>query len=316
MKAVRFFIVCTFLSTTSSAQLLADDCNFETPCPYLQPLNGDNIWQVAAPEKPVINVANSPNFCVVTDAFAPVGMNRNDTVQFNLPAKWAPDDNNPNAMLINFYYMHELATLKDVCKIEVAFDSSEFQNIQQLFQEQYTEFYDEFEYTLEKYTLLENDTGFTGITEDWRRGELYVFFYPAVGPSPHGWPEHDVDTVKVQFILRSDNIPEANDGFAIDDISFELLSWSSISDQPGVQTLSLFPNPAESNCTLQCSDLSNSRQQLIIRTVTGQEVKFDKYVYFDTQGKAEISLDDLVPGTYLCLIDDGGTDYRQLLIKQ
>ncbi|HNV98274.1 MAG TPA: T9SS type A sorting domain-containing protein [Chitinophagales bacterium] len=288
------------------------ECNFETFCPYLCPLTEDNIWSIAAPEKNNITSAHSPNFCVVTDAFAPIESNVHDYVQFDLPGK-DENSNTYNGMNIDFYFMYDLGLSGDVASIELAFDSSEFNNLTYWEENNDPTYFDEVDFVIPEWHYWEIDSGFSGSVLDWRRGNIFIVFYAASGPVGI---QPDVDTVHLRFNLYSDNNNTLNDGFAIDDLSAQLLWWSDITNLTTIPDFNIYPNPCHNSAYVSCPTLANTSHVITIRSIQGKVMATASNTYFDSAGIVQIAVEQLPPGTYICEIRTQTGNYSEIFVKQ
>lgn len=302
---------------TAKAQTLPGGvCDFESDCEFLQPLADTNIWEVNVPHKTFLDSARTLYNCLITGADSALSTNVNDYAQFDF-CVGGPDYDKPNLVDISFYYKTDLSLNNDFCDILVAFDSSAYHNIQYWSEYAGVDQYFEYAaYDVPDYQIIDGDTGITGQSsaDYWQYGYFQFIFHFVVEPIE----ENDfieTDTMHVRFQLHTDSIADGGDGLAIDDLEYYAEKWSGIEAQSAIETMYMYPNPVQQSVTLHCEKLKGTRQQVKLRTITGQQMNCDDYFYFDQSGDARLNLSQLPAGTYICTAGGSELLYRGVLIK-
>jgi len=258
--------------------------------------NPDCIWQIGAPQKPVLDSARSPVNVIITDtvnSYPP-----NDTSSFIIMQivdyGWytpAPIDVPPH--LAGFYYV-DSDTLTDYGTIEISADSGQTW-INVLTDTQYNFFPQCGNCNFKKPVL-------TGSSGAWKLFIISFRDFAMNNPIDPG------DTVYLRFRFISDSTQTNRDGLMYDDFYMRDV-WLGIPDPGKVQALTLWPNPA--------TDLVN------LETEPGDLVA----VYRDgkrivtgiaKESTTSFSIRTWIPGTYLIVTrgKNGSTRSAQLIVEQ
>jgi hypothetical protein len=312
-------IVCIYLFMLSIAGLQAQvftmhgSCDFESDCPYLRTLSDTGIWEIGSPTKKTIRPSYSPPNCVVTDAGHPVGVNVNEYIQFDIPAR-NEGDQTPTYLAISFNYQNDLSLNRDKCNISMAFDSSDYHNLVYLDMLYDQEDFSDMWYGINDYVTFDADTAVTGTSGGWRAGSIEVIFYMTVEPAGDG--EVEVDTVHLRFTLETDSIDDNGGGFAIDNFDYRFVFWGEVDQINAGNKLHVYPNPVENTVTLSCDQFKGSMQDVMIYSVSGQTANYIQIAYFDQSGTATLDLQHLQPGVYICSAGYPDNLFRGIVVKQ
>lgn len=319
---MKTFLLVTFIAclyNQSIAQHYSDGCDFEDSCTFLRPLDPGNIWEVGVPTKPVITSASSPVNCLITDTTNPVDTNLNAYAQFDFYVGKENETDIGRSVSnfeLTFQYNCDLAMDSDFVRIEIAFDSSEYKNVDywQYMSFQVTELYESLIYYIEDYIRTPTDTGFTGNSGGWLTGRIYLYFYTPVQNAPQG-DVPSVDTVHIRFTILTDSVNTSYDGFALDNLQVLAITYGSIETADHNESWMVFPNPAQSTCLITCHMLVNTMQLIKLYNLHGELVTSLPNQWFDSQGNTILNVEELKPGTYICTGISDDTFYTGTFVK-
>ncbi|MCB0791030.1 MAG: hypothetical protein KDB97_04645 [Flavobacteriales bacterium] len=187
------------------------------PLPYMIDTTAGNIWQVGMPQKPLFNAARSAPNAIVTDTLAayPPTNTSSFIVKSDLAGYWGW-----SVFFLRFYHAFDTDTLQEGGYVEVSWDNgaswtnifSDWMmplNIENYYADDWTPIIAD--------TLSNGQIGYSGRSGSLTGGLRWV--YSSFCWETIGYPL--ADSVFVRFSFFSDSIPEARDGWMIDNITVE-----------------------------------------------------------------------------------------------
>jgi len=252
MKKLYFLLLLNLTCYSSIAQLwydpfVFDSISFEVPTSYiLLDSSESNLWQIAPPQKEILNSAFSPTHVIITDSINPYPIGANS--YFDLFLSMENTVYFPELMFLSFKHKICSDSLLDGGYITYSCDMGEtWLNI---IEEESCHFWENHpgsswwdgEYrNLYSFndTLFNGEPGFSGCMEDWEE-VILDFHYLPISP-----PKAELaDTMIVRFNFISDSIDIPFDGWMIDDFQFFDATLPGNTDFLTKALFSLYPNPS------------------------------------------------------------------------
>jgi hypothetical protein len=252
-----------------------DTITFEEFSPYiLMDTSSSNVWQIAPPQKEILNQAVSPTHVIITDSINsyPAGAHS----YFDLIL--TPENTYEYPGLIFLRFEHKICSDSglDGGYITYSCDLGEtWLNVRESdacywwpehpgygWEDDYTNLY----WTDD--TLYNGEPGFSGCMENWEM--VYVdFYYNPLEP-----PKSDLnetDTMLIRFNFISDSIDVDFDGWMIDDIETFAADIGSNTDFLDKALFSIYPNPSRDNLNILLDEY-HSKLEVIVFDHRGNEV--------------------------------------------
>lgn len=257
------------------------EINFQDPVPPGHDLvidtvgNPNNLWQIAAPQKPVINSAYNYNRAIITDSLSPYPVN--DTSSFVI--KHEAGDGYPysHTVKLSFWYWADTDSLNDYGIIEFSPDNgSSWFNFED----------PDIFWSMEWITVPPTLTGNSG---GWQ--QAYV---NTAGLGDYFLIESE-DTVQFKFTFISDSIPNDRDGLAFDYFEFCDFVESVPENQFEHINSFAFPNPVRNQMTIQFDNPRSAPFELSVYNSLGQQVSILEQV---TANSVFFNTETMNPGVY------------------
>jgi hypothetical protein len=317
MKRLLLTLFIVLVSLSLQSQYIS--LGFETPPPYIlsnSHLKMDvvfyndsgNIWQVGKPKKHFFDTAAEGQQAAVTDTANTYPINNYsyfDVVMYDMYALSI-------ALTCNFSFTHKYQTTKgkDGGYILVSTDSrvtwkqlidstnklSSWCEICNASKETYN-FYKHID------TLENGQPAFSGTSNGWITSNMH-FGSLIVKKQPF-------DTLIFRFVFQSDSIPEANDGWIIDEINFSgTASWKA--KERHLNSVTLYPNPAKSQLSISSVD-GIEIQSITLKDLLGKTMLSKT---FDCNFEEGINIETLPKGNYLAeIVTDKGVSVQKVMVK-
>lgn len=239
--------------------------------------NPDNIWQIGAPQKPVLTSAYSDPNVIITDTINPYPVN--DTSQFVITHIAGEGFMMPHTVTLSGKYWVD-SDSSDYGSIEFSPDNgSTWVNL--LTDTVYINLYC-YEWYSDKPTLYGTSDGWTDFFVELA-GFTFVFDF------------QEGDTVLYRFSFVSDSIQTDRDGLMFDNLEFqdyaegvEELGYTSIKSE-------CHPNPVEDELTISFENDQNALFDLFIFDVSGKEI----YRSTTSAGKVNLRVESFRKGVYI-----------------
>ncbi len=316
MKKALLFFVCITISMLAKTQLFIGKIDFENPVLVSEdkPLkfeiimgrHPNNIWQVGHPQKTFFDSAYGGKNAIVTDTVQPYPTNAYsyfDVKLYNmvsLGGRLMAD--------FSFYHKFEIEKGKAGGYILASIDNGiTWENI--IDKNNQITFCDVCQYKkaggLYKYTdtLNNGKPAFSGKSKGWQ--EVFIRFgSSAVKKQPF-------DTLIFRFVFEANNSQNPTDGWMIDDIWFSN-DYTSLIAKNTKNNLSIYPNPAQGNTTIQTTN-GEEIQNITIKDVLGKEVFAQKAI---NQNSITLNLSHLPKGYYFATVETQKGLSTQRLILQ
>jgi len=238
----------------------------------------NNIWQIGAPQKPVLNNALSQPNVIITDTLKSYPANDTSVFVVNHYAtgygfQW------PHTVVLagNFYVNSD--SLNDYGMLEFSPDNGSTW-IDLINDTIYNSFY---------YWNLSTPPVLTGNSDGWEHFSVYLAELGPVFNIQYG------DTVKYRFTFISDSIEDNMDGLMFDDLHFE--DWVESIDEYRSGTIysSVFPNPSSQSLTIEFDNQNSSTFQLTIFNNIGICIHQDQKI---TSNQISLNIYNYPPGLY------------------
>lgn len=252
------FLMCLLTIFSMHAQIdpflgivQLDQCDFTTPCTYLEiPNTANNLWQRASSQKSILNHTGK---VMITDSTQFYPTSNTSTFEVHWPA-W---DQYPMSLILSFHHSMDSDSLMDGGIIEVSRDHGttwtnaieDQTNMLFLSQELYGS----------SDTLFTGEKGFSGTFVDRFTQIEWIWMFPI-----KDMPE---DTMYYRFRFISDTVDHQKEGWMISDLNFSYADLGT-----GIQELNAFdfsfaPNPSHGMIQIECATEAN---RAVLSDLNGQ----------------------------------------------
>lgn len=316
MKRALLFFVCISASLFIKAQFAIDGIDFETPLLYVQfdytkyeilmGRHPNNIWQIGKPQKTFFDSAYSAKNALVTDTINPYPKNAYSYFDVKLyDMQWLG-----GGEVCDFSFWHKyqtekgkaggyiLASIDNGTTWNKIIDSNNRLNFCEVCQ--FTQANGLYKYID---TLDNGISAFSGTSKGWEQ-VFWIF-------GTYGVKRQPFDTLILRFIFQSDNSTNVADGWMLDNISLHTTFGSSIYTNTK-NNLSIYPNPAQGNTTLQTTN-GEDIENITIKDVLGKEVYTQKAI---NQNAITLNISHLPKGCYFATVETQKGLSTQRLILQ
>lgn len=255
----------------------------------------NNIWQIGEPDKIFFDTAYSGTKVIVTDSINPYPVNNYSsfTIRFDTPPWYMWQERT----FLTFVHKFNTDSLKDGGYIEVSYDSINWTNVvndtMPFIGICTTNFYTG--------TISNGEMAFTGNSNGWVTSCIHWIW--DLGVKSINDPPN---LIFIRFVFKSDSIQTNKDGWMIDDISFDFISYGSIMENSETPiSIKVVPNPVNSISILRIENIKCRETQVEIFDISGKKVKDKTLINKDNY---EIYRNDFYTGLYFYKITING-DY-------
>lgn len=255
-------------------------------------------WQVGAPVKTVFTAAFSPGKALVTDTVLPYPENTTCYAEFKLIATdW-------NYLGRNIYWQQQ----RDMDSTAQGW--LEFFDGGMLDWHRFSTGWDEW-YQQGNPTWTDSGFVFTGASSGWEVVQAYSPCMGLVdGPEERTWePE-----LRVRFVFRSGQNPDARDGWMIDNVRAAVEMCSGGFQETDPLDITAAPLPAADRITLTGAAFADARTRITCLRADGSSVAVRSSL---AANSATLDVSELPEGIYLVRVDIGGrTSVHRIVVAR
>ena len=274
-----------------------------------------NLWHVGPPQKAFFADPFSPPNVLITDTMATYPTHAQSSVLVKAPVQdllWSP------VFFMSFYQAFDTDTLQDGGYVEVSWDhgatwTNAFDDWLMPLE---VEFFDPGWQPLQADTLSNGQIGFSGRSGSAATGVDWCF-------TSFCWTNTGLvqtDTLYVRFSFHSDSIPEARDGWMIDNLTFEAYFAHPVSAHERASGyFELHPNPMPDRSFL-FFDLEHPTANVHV-AIHDQQGRLKAVLWNGPRAAGRVILPiwrdalDLVPGLYHVVAEhDGRRQHKALVV--
>lgn len=319
MKTLKGLLGVLILFTNAFGQSAFIDFSSPTDLIEIDTTNPNNVWQIGRPQKTFLNSALSGDFAIITDTVNTYPNNNTSSFILKVPEdiRSAMSTGVTTGELnIFFSTKYQTDSLADFGRIEFSADSGDTWHIME---SEYTD--TSFSYWHQGWNVytpggsgwyMDKDT-FTGQSAGWEQQRIRLLVCSVSHPKQSSpaiigcFPK----SLWLRFRFISDSTSNNLDGWAIDNISMEVLVYVGIQERKETNVL-LFPNPASDKLTLLLPS-SNTFKTVAIRDIIGNIIHSE----LTKEEKVNFSVSTLPEGIYYLTVgqpEDNKTYSRKLVI--
>lgn len=243
------FLTCLLSIFSSQAQIdpflgivQLDQCDFTTPCTYIEiPNTANNLWQRANSQKSILTHTGK---VMITDSTHFYPTSNESTFEIHWPA-W---NQYPLSLIMSFHHSMDSDSLLDGGTIEVSRDhGTTWTNV---LEDQTNMLFLSQELYSSTDTLYTGEKGFSGTFADRFTQIEWIWMFPI-----KDMPE---DTMYYRFRFISDTVDNQKEGWMISDITFSYADLGTGIPELDAFDFSFSPNPSNGMIQLECTTEAKS----------------------------------------------------------
>ena len=294
----KFILVgLALLSISTHAQInpfqgivLLDQCDFTTPCSYIEiPNTPNNLWVRDTSEKIVLAHIGD---VMITDTLNNYPTETNSSFEIHWPA-W---NQYPLSFVMSFHHSMDSESALDGGIIEVSRDhGATWTNI---IEDQTNLLFFSNELYSNTDTLFTGEAGFSGTFQDKYTEIEWVWAFPI--------KEFPTDTMYYRFRFISDAVENNKEGWMISDIQFSFADLGSGIEEHSLFDFSFSPNPSDGIIQIDCPQ---NTEKALLSDLNGNLVSSE-----DLSNKKVLNYSGLSKGLYFLQLQT--TDQRLSEVKR
>jgi len=277
--------------------LFKDTIDFTPQHSWLNiPDTNSNIWEIGNPNKVFFNSGHLDDIAIVTDTENYYNNNCNDFFTITIPCNYQYGE-----IILSFYHKYDTDTLIDGGIIEISYDNGNtWVNVIDDIAHLSTNFIGLYEDT-----IMNNEYGFSGKSDNWQYVELYWFWDATTKKKTSS---KFYETIIIKFRFKSDNINTNKEGWMIDNLVFS--GYSIVGNISEItNNIQIYPNPASDFINIKTKNYDKTK--ISIFNISG-ELLINKYFINNTK----LDIKNLKKGIYFIKIETDKEIITKKLIKE